>query len=163
MQILILHCVNAPSSPTNPWQIILPIIAAILSAAVAYYIANFNNNKAQKKSLDEQLDNILKLAFQYPYLEMENFTNDWTPDKLKSKDEKEAEKYQRYDIYATLIFNYMQRYCEFHEYVPNYMKQVDIISWARMHKKIWENPTNPSENTDGYPKQFIDFIDNNLK
>ncbi len=163
--LFLLCCHHEQQSGINPWQIALPIITAIISAGIAYFIASFNNKKNQQKSLDDQLDNILKIAVQYPYLEMENFTHAWTNDKIlvnRPEDKEEAEKYQRYDIYSTLVFNYMQRYCEFHEYQPNNLEKVDIKSWIKIHKEIWNNPVGTSENIDGYPEKFRNHIKNYL-
>ena len=45
------------------------LISAITSAIVALLITNSN----KKKSLDDQLDGILKIAIQFPYLESRDF------------------------------------------------------------------------------------------
>jgi hypothetical protein len=38
----------------------------------------------------EQLNSILNIGIQYPYLEMDDFTNSWTIEKVKSNDKAEA-------------------------------------------------------------------------
>lgn len=157
---LFIACTIEKESDTTAWKLASPVIIAIISAGIAYFIATFNKRNSEKKALDDQLDSILKIAVQYPYLEMQNFTEAWVPEKINSSDEKEAEKYQRYDIYTTMVFNYMERYCEFHEYTPINLKIVDIKTWIKNHQQIWSNPTNHLENINAYPEKFRCLIDN---
>lgn len=159
----IILCHQTTSANEDFWKIFIPIVASILSALAGYFIAAYNNKKAIGKSVDEQLDSILKLAVQYPYLEMETFTHAWDKNKILSSNAEEAEKYQRYEIYTTIVFNYMERYCSYHEYVPNRMKDVDIKNWIRTHKEVWLDPINLNENIDGYPEKFRDLMNSYLK
>jgi len=58
---------------------IATIISAITSASITLYI----NNSNKKKNIDDQLDTLLKLAIQYPYLEsskLEKITEIWSND-----------------------------------------------------------------------------------
>lgn len=160
---LFIACELQQESKNSNWQPALTILTAIVSASVAYYIATFNKRNSEKKALDDQLDNLLKIAVQYPYLEMKNFTEEWVPEKIHSSNKDEAEKYQRYDIYTTMVFNYMERYCEFHEYTPINLKAVDIGNWIKNHQQIWSNPTNNLENINAYPEKFKCLLDNYIK
>lgn len=162
--LLFILC-DLPQQPPadNNWQPTITILACLASGAIAFYIATFNNKKSEKKALDDQLDSLLKIAVQYPYLEMSTFTEAWKPEKISSVDKDEAEQYQRYDIYTTMLFNYLQRYCEFHEYTPNKLKIVDIQSWIKSHQQIWNNPTHHMENVNAYPEKFRCLLDNYIK
>ena len=81
---------------------IATLISGLTSTIITLLISN--NNKA--RSLDAQLDEILKIAIKYPYLESENFTSSW-----KSNFDRSDERYLRYDVYGTLIFNFFSSSC----------------------------------------------------
>lgn len=134
---------------------IVALISIVTSAGVSLWINKFNN----KKKLDEQLDNLLKIAIQYPYLESINFANNW-----KSDISETDEKYLRYDIYCVMLFNYLQRLSKYYKY--NKVKIEDhlaIKSWVRQHATYWNNPSNSYENIDSYEKKFTELINSYLK
>ncbi len=134
---------------------IATIVSAITSAVVALLIADRNS----KKAIDDQLDGILKIAIQYPYLECKDFTNSWS-----SKYDKNDEKALRYEIYGTLVFNYMSRLCEYYKYdQKKFEEHVAIKQWARIHAKYWRDPTEAYENVDTYDKKFVEIIENYLQ
>lgn len=134
---------------------IATLISATTSAAVSLLIANRNN----KKSIDDQLDALLKIAIQYPYLESEDFNNSWT-----SKFDKSNEQFLRYEIYATMVFNFLSRLSAFYghkaEKVENH---IAAKAWARQHAKYWRDPSTAYENVDTYDKNFVDLINDYLK
>ena len=134
---------------------IATVVAAITSAVVALFIANRNS----KKALDDQLDAILKIAIQYPYLECKDFTNNWS-----SKYDRNDEKALRYEVYCTLVFNFMTRLCEHYKYNKTKIEQhIAIKQWTRIHAKYWHDPTEAYENVDTYDKAFVDLIESYLK
>jgi len=134
---------------------IATIVSAITSAAVALLIASRNS----KKAIDDQLDGILKIAIQYPYLECKDFTNSWS-----SKYDRNDEKALRYEVYCTLVFNFMSRICIYYKYDKSKIEQhIAIKQWARIHCKYWHDPTEAYENVDTYDKQFVDLIEGYLK
>lgn len=81
-------------------------IATVISSGVATFVALQLNKANAKKSLNEQLDGIIKIAIQYPYLESNVFADTWTTNK-----DSQDEKYLRYDNYCNLVFNYLSRLC----------------------------------------------------
>jgi hypothetical protein len=89
---------------------IATIIAVITSTVVTLLI----NRANRKQILDQQLNDILKLALQYPYLESKLFTDNWC-----SKYDLSDEKSLRYEIYATLVFNYLSDFTKFFRYNIN--------------------------------------------
>ncbi len=156
---IIHYCPHNLDSDSNIWSILLPITTAILSAGLTYYIAFFNDRKNKEKHLDDQLDNIIKTGIQYPYLEAEDFTSNWDKEKLKTGNE--IEKYQRYDLYSILVFNYMERLSEYYSFDDNeIMKHVNIQEWIKMHQKIWDNQ---HSNSPGYKPQFKNLVTRFLK
>lgn len=134
---------------------IATLVSALTSTLVTRWVAGTN----KKKSIEDQLDGILKIAIQYPYLESEKFTSNWSGDS-----EPEDEKYLRYDMYCTLLFNYLARVAEFYSYntdkIENY---IAIKDWVRLHAKYWLNPVSSYENIDSYDKKFVDLINRYLK
>ncbi|UOG40024.1 hypothetical protein MAL08_19975 (plasmid) [Leptospira noguchii] len=140
--------------PTITSAAIATIISASLSALISLYIAGKNN----KKYLDDQLDSILKIAVQYPYLENRSFTETWS----KNIDQSD-EKYLRYDVYCTLIFNYLERLCKYYNYKLNSVNShIAIKDWVRLHKKYWNDPLESYENIDTYEKEFRFLIEDFL-
>jgi hypothetical protein len=134
-------------------------IASVISSAVATTVAFRINKGNQKKSLDDQLDNILKISIQYPYLESSVFTATWNENKNS-----EDEKYIRYELYCTLVFNFMERLCKFYKF--NHKKlsaHINLRDWIRIHKDSWLYPSDPVEHTDGYHPAFRKLIDHYLK
>jgi hypothetical protein len=133
-------------------------IATLISSGVAATVSIILNKSTKRRSLEDQLDSILKISIQFPYLENPKFTRTWN-DQKESNDE----KYLRYENYCTLIFNFLERLCEFYKYdlkkIENFM---NVRDWVRLHKDCWVNPSLPFENSDGYKNKFKKIIDNYL-
>jgi len=134
---------------------IATLISAITSAIITLLITKAN----RKKGLDDQLDAILKIAIQYPYLESENFTDSW-----QSTFDKTNEHYLRYDVYCNLVFNFLCRVALYYKYntqkIENY---IAIKDWVRLHGKYWSDPVSTYENVDSYDRKFVELIKNYLK
>jgi hypothetical protein len=134
---------------------IATVISAGTSATISLLIARNNT----KKSLDDQLDGILKIAVQYPYLESKSFTDNWT-----SKYDKNDEKQLRYEVYATMVFNYLSRLSSFYRHNNDKIEQhVAMKQWVRIHRKYWHDPTEAYENVDTYDDPFVKLVENDLK
>lgn len=134
---------------------IATIISAITSALISLLIRRSN----KYDSIENQLDSILKIAIEYPYLESEEFTSTW-----KSDFDTSDEKYLRYDVYGTLLFNYLTRIASYYNY--NRKKIEDYIAikdWIRLHGKYWKNPKSSYENVDSYDKKFVELVESYLK
>jgi len=134
---------------------IATLISALTSTCVTLWITKTN----KKKGLDDQLDGILKIAVQYPYLESVKFTTSWNPELVE-----DDEKYLRYDVYCTLLFNFLCRVAAYYKYdktrIENYIATKD---WVRLHAKYWLNPTSSYENIDSYDKKFVELIKSYLQ
>ncbi len=134
-------------------------IATFISSATATFVAIRLNKSNAEKALNDQLDGIIKIAIQYPYLESQTFADTWTANK-NSQDE----KYLRYDNYCTLIFNFLSRLCEHYKFDTTKIEQhLNVKDWIRLHRQCWENPSTPFENADGYSKEFKNFINTYLQ
>lgn len=134
---------------------IATIISAITSAGVTLLLARTN----AKKSLDDQLDSILKIAVQYPYLESKDFTDAW-----KSTYDRNDERALRYEVYSTMVFNFMSRLAEHYKYDDKKIHEhVALKPWARIHAKYWRDPTEAYDNVDSYDQCFVALIEGYLK
>lgn len=129
-------------------------IATIISAATSATVTLYINRSNRMKYLDDQLDSLLKIALQYPYLENPDFIKTWNDNKSSGKDE-----YLRYDLYCNLLFNFLSRLATHYKYdrskIDNYVAAKD---WIRLHKEYWLNPITTFENVDSYDKKFKQLI-----
>jgi hypothetical protein len=133
-------------------------IATVISSVIATLVSVLLNRRSEKKSLDSQLNEILDIAIQYPYLENKVFTENWTS-KYNTSDEKAL----RYELYATRVFNYLSLLAKFHRYnFEKIEKELAVRAWVRLHKKYWYDPTVPNENIDTYDKPFVNMVNNCL-
>ncbi|TCJ15236.1 hypothetical protein EZJ19_07975 [Parasulfuritortus cantonensis] len=134
-------------------------IATLISAATSATITLLLTRLNSRKSLDEQLDAILKIAIQYPYLESKDFTSTWT-----SSYNRNDEKALRYEVYCTLVFNYMSRLAKYHKYCEDKIDEhVALKPWARIHARYWRDPTEAYENVDTYDRPFVALVEGYLK
>lgn len=134
-------------------------ITAIVSLFLSIYMPLRLLHIDKKKRLDEQLDAIIKISIQYPYLESKKFTSEWVSDF-----DKENEQYLRYDVYCNLLFNFLSRVASYYRYDNKKMEDyITIKDWIRYHKKCWQDPTSPHENSDSYDKKFVDLINNYIQ
>jgi len=134
-------------------------IATLISSSVATIVTLLINRENALRTLNTQLDDILKIGIEYPYLENLKFTETWN----KNKDSLD-DKYVRYENYCTLVFNYMERLCSHYKYNQNKIEShLNLKDWIRTHKQCWENPSTPFENVDSYDEQFKKLIEKYLK
>ncbi len=135
------------------------ILAAIISALTSALVNHVNNKQSKKRQLDDQLDSILKIAVQYPYLESTIFTLTWN-----IKKDSNEEEYLRYDIYCTLLFNYLERLASHYSFNRRKIEdEIAIKDWVRIHKDYWLNPISSYENIDSYDTKFKSLINDYLK
>lgn len=134
-------------------------IATLISSSIATIVTLLINRENKLRSLNNQLDDILKIGIQYPYLENPRFTETWSEHKESNED-----SYVRYENYCTLVFNYMERLCIYYGYNQKKIENhLNLKAWIRVHKQCWENPSTPFENVDGYDKRFKELVEKYLK
>jgi hypothetical protein len=135
------------------------VLATLISALTSALVTLGVNKRSEKRNINDQLDAILKIAIQYPYVENQSFTSSWMTNKNSNE-----EKYLRYDIYCTLLFNYLSRVADFYKYDKNKIENyIAIKDWVRLHKDYWISPLDTFENIDGYDKKFRDLINYYIK
>jgi len=130
------------------------IIATVVSTGVATFISIYLNRKKEYERFDLQLQNILSYSIEYPYLENRKFTESWIPSLVNND-----EKYQRYENYCAMIFNFLSQICTWKKYKSKKIeKYIDIRNWLRIHEKCWKNPSFRYENTDVYDIKFSNLV-----
>jgi hypothetical protein len=133
-------------------------IATIISSSVATIVTLTINRRDSINKLNDQLDDILKIGIQYPYLESPKFTETWLENR-----ESIGEDYLRYENYCTLVFNYMETLCEYYKYNKTKIEaHLNLRDWIRVHKQCWEHPSTPFENADSYDEKFKRLINTYL-
>ena len=144
--------------------IIIATISALAAAISAYYSAKSSKitldlyKKEKEEQLIVELNRILEIGIEYPYLESKEFTSKWNENKNNDKEE-----YLRYDMYCNLIFNYLHHVFEHFGKNKRMIESfVDIKTWIRLHKQNWLNPIDENENIDGYDNEFRTFINSYL-
>ncbi len=151
----------------NIIQLIGVLIAALgsISAAVSAYFSSKSSKitlqlyqNERKEKLNQELNRIIELGIQYPYVENKTFTSKWNEMKLAND-----EKYLRYDMYCNLLFNYLHHVFEYYKGDKSKIESyLDVKSWIRFHKENWYNPVDENENIDGYDEEFRKFINSYL-
>ena len=126
----------------------------IITVTLAIFLYERENKRTHEIALRDKLNEILKIAFEHPYLENPDFIAKWSPKKYK-KDK----RYEKYEIYAILIFNHLEDLAKYCKYKPDRMSAVlDYESWALEHKWYWLKPSSCNENEKGYNKKFVTII-----
>ncbi|MEG0107786.1 MAG: hypothetical protein RR705_02905 [Lachnospiraceae bacterium] len=139
----------------------LAILISTLAGAASAFFAAVSTimtyrlyRKERLQRLNEQLDRVIEIGIQYPYVENANFISKWLENR-----EGQDEKYLRYDMYCNLLFNYLAGVFDYFggnkKKVENF---VDVKTWVRAHQLNWKNPVDPNENIDGYGPKFREFI-----
>lgn len=132
------------------------IIATVISTGVATFVSIYSNRKKKWERFDLQLQNILIYSIEYPYLENREFTEKWMPSLVNTD-----EKYQRYENYCVLVFNFLAQVCSWKKYKRKKIeKYIDIKNWLRIHEGCWKAPSLAHENADVYDKKFSDLVKN---
>jgi hypothetical protein len=115
------------------------IITVIISTIVSLVVTKLTTKSDERKALHDQLDNILNIAIEYPYLEDALFTNNWTKEKLEVQNEDERFKNIRYEYYAIKVFNYIERFGKYHNWmVADIDKEMNVKEWVTVHEKYWD-------------------------
>ena len=134
--------------------VLATIIATVISSLVSVFIALRLKRDSELRELNLQLDSILKIAIEYPYLESYEFTKKWKNNNLNP-----AEEFRRYEVYATLVFNYLSCVSAFWGYdIKKISTFIDIKGWVKLHQEYWYNPSVLGENEQVYDEKFKEII-----
>jgi hypothetical protein len=150
----------------------ISVIVASISAFAAFLSALFSAInifmtrsffvKNKKQELTNELNKIIEISIEYPYVEDRDFAKNWSKYKNGELVEQKIE-YLRYDMFCNRLYNHLHNVAEYYKYNKDKIENfVDIKSWVRIHKLNWQNPTDENENIDGYGQKFKDLINSYL-
>lgn len=143
---------------------ILSSIGTLVATICAAVSANYSRksleatvkieNEKKEDLFKHDLNRIIEIGIEYPYLESRPFTEKWVQF-MHDNDE----KYLRYDMFCNLIYNYLSQLFDYCNGDKKKVEEfVDVKSWIRLHKYNWQNPVDPNENIDAYTEEFRRFI-----
>lgn len=138
----------------------------IVTTIVTFYLYFKSKTDNKKNALDSQLLELQRLAFENPYLENENYTNEWNMlrEKYVNKEQNwDVDKFLRYDAYTEMLFNYVEMSLMVYKTEEDLLKYVDFKSWIRIHTQNWQNPLQAHINREVYGDKMCDMIDKWLK
>jgi len=134
--------------------VMLSFVSVVVSAIVSWLVTYFSFRKKDRSELDVELSNILKIGIEHPCFELDTFTQSWDPAQALVN-----EKYAAYDLYATLVFNFLEKYCKYYDFdEKKFLSKLDVRDWILVHKKYWKNPINAFENKDAYDERFVEIV-----
>lgn len=135
------------------------VLASIIFSSISLWQTYQLRTKDKEDELRKQLNRIIEIAVEYPYLEYQPFIDKWLERKLSGD-----EKYMRYDMFCNLLFNFLADVYDFYngdvDLIENFC---DIETWINMHKLNWMHPIEEDENIKGYSLEFQDFINSYIK
>lgn len=142
------------------YQVFFSGVASTILTIIAMVVINkINDRRYIRTRLDDQLKEILKISIEYPYLESKKFADNWLERKKNEDDE-----VLRYDLYCTLLFNYLAELFSFYKYkVDRVESHIDVKPWVRLHKNYWHHPLSEFDNVDGYQPEFQKIINSFLE
>jgi hypothetical protein len=129
--------------------IIAAVIASVLTSVVVLYTFKKQINENEKQfaadeefRLNENLNKVLDIELQYPFLEDSTFIAHWERNRNLNNDSA-----MRYLTYCAYVFNTLQNACEYYNYDLTKMnKFMDVGDLIVMHRAYWNDPVlNKSE------------------
>lgn len=138
--------------------VVTAIVSAVFSVLTSYIMLYIKEKKDKKANIDKQLSELLKLAITYPYIENKYFCDTWDPN---NESQRYDEKYQRYDVFCNLLFNFFVDVVTFYNFKAEKIETyIDIKDWVQLHQKCWDHPMGGKDvNKNSYDKKFVEFID----
>lgn len=154
-------------------EIIKTLISVITSTFVSSLVTMKINKINRKNILLNELHNLMKYSMDYPLLENDYFTNqyneiskfldDYNSKEVYSYPVEIINRYNQYEIYCEMIFNYIEKICKYYKYEDKISDFLDIYGWIKRHKQYWFNDKNYKESLNGYGNKFVLYIDNIYK
>ena len=135
------------------WDVVKLLLSAFLGFLFAYFTFSKQYDATEKGRLNEDLNKLLDVSLQYPYVEDSFFIARWARNDSVGNDNA-----LRYETYCTYVFNYAQNLCEYFDYDERKIDGfVDITNLVDQHKMWWTRPD--EKNYKSYPDKFRAFID----
>ncbi|HSZ35327.1 MAG TPA: hypothetical protein VK772_18580 [Puia sp.] len=147
-------------------QVYVAIISALVSATLtsAVVIYTFKKqmteiekqyNADEKFRLNENLNKILDINLQFPFLEDSTYISRW--DRIQNPFNDSSLRYQTYCEY---VFNFAENVSEYYKYdIVKINSFIDLEDLIGPHKSYWES----QDVQKSYPSEFRDFINMSYK
>ena len=130
-------------------------ISALISGTVAYIISKRNNRRADKASLDNRYNEIIKMSYDNTDLE-----GTATPSNWEHHRKYDEGIYTRYHQYCKLLFKFLEDYSRYYNFnIKKIEESIDIEEWVNIHKYWWDKPYYVHERPKRYSKKFINMVD----
>lgn len=146
------------------WLVAISLVVTTIVTIIIQISTNRNN---QKEFLDKQLIELQRISFYDPFLEDEDFTNQWNQMKEKYKsgnlDKESRNNFLKYDVYTEMLFNFIEMSFKVYKNEKDLLNYVDFKSWVRTHQQCWQNPLKDHSNREVYGKKICDTVDNWIK
>lgn len=114
----------------------IALTSVILTSVVGYITFSKQYNSDEKFRLNENINKLLDIELQYPFLEDSTFISKWERNRNSNNDSA-----LRYLTYCEYVFNTLQNVCDYYNYdlekIDEFMDVNDLII---MHRAYWENP-----------------------
>jgi hypothetical protein len=140
----------AKADGLGPGDVLNFVATAIIATIVSWFVARRQVRAAERASLEHQVDELLRIAIEYPYLEDDEFVAE--ADNLNT----DKDKRLRYECYCCFVFNLMERVWR---HCGGNREKVEQVIYVRelvlLHKRWW---LRASDNSLGYPKKFCEFV-----
>lgn len=134
------------------WDLFKIVLPAVVGFALAYITFNKEYDATEKARLNDNMNKLLDVDLQYPFLEDSVYIAHWAANKNAHNDSA-----LRYQTYCTYLFNTLEDVCEYYHYskirIDRYMDVSDLIE---MHKAWWDAYTR--QNTASYGPEFVSFV-----
>ena len=139
------------------WEILKLIVPAFIGFLLAYITISKQYDANEKARLNDNLNKLLDISLQYPFVEDNSFIVWWNKHKDSNNDSS-----LRYQAYCEYVFNFLQNTGEYFNYdkrkIADFVDASDLII---QHKDWWMMPE--QRNSQSYPDKFKDFVNQYLK
>ena len=139
------------------WEILKLTIPAFVGFLFAYISFSKQYDANEQGRLNENLNKLLDVNLQYPYVEDSAFISWWDNHKTSNSDSA-----LRYQAYCEYVFNFLQNTCEYFDYNKRrILRFVDMRDFVDQHRGWWKMTEQVSP--ESFPKRLREFIEENFK
>lgn len=128
------------------------VISPIIPTIISIILFRINRKIEFRNLIEERLFKIQQIAFEYPFVEDDNFI------KGEKMNDKKLSDYLRYEQYCEMIFNLLESAVRFYKTEEKLLKFIDFKSWVRTHRNWWNNPLDEGSNYETYDRKVVDLV-----
>ena len=148
-------------------QSFIMFIAICFTGWQTWQLYKLSKIEKQKDFLNTQLIELQRMSFYDPFVENENYTNQWNNLLERYKNGElhniELDNFLKYDVYTEMIYNFIEMSFKIYKTEEDLLNYIDFKSWTRVHAQNWKNPLQAHSNREVYGDKMSDMIDKWLK